>query len=77
MNLVKGKCINRVLKNTHEKFPVDPDSNLKDAINNFKWKTRFHDRNKDAINNALQIKNEIWWSKQSDFKNMAYCFLVH
>lgn len=42
MNLVKGKCINRVLKNTHEKFPVDPDSNLK-----------------DAINNALQMKNEI------------------
>lgn len=60
MNLVKGKCINRVLKKTtHDEFPVDPDSNLKDAINNFKWRTRFNDRNKDAINNAFQIKNKI------------------
>lgn len=60
INLVKGQCIHRVFKiNTQEKFAVDPDWNLKGAINNFKWKMRFNDRNKDAINNAIQIKNEI------------------
>lgn len=53
MNLVKGKCINRVLKNIYEKFLVDFDFNFKDVINNFKWKMRFYDWNKDVINNVF------------------------